>query len=781
MSEALGYVYKGRGKDAQKGDRAIIPYGVYGRDANFDASSDAHGATAVPKEPDARDRARASIRHAVQTTDADQICKLARENAKRKESELSLRDLKQAERARMDNLKSQFMRFSYHNGLSGDDIAIFAGLIIGAAVMSGFGIGNKPEQMRKAAGESMQKLVERCDARVAAGECFLPIPWMREGSGADQNLTDRLNSWYRDVGRERVLRMGAATAAEHVPYSLETLGNMGLAIQMRALTSFADGSATLNEVSNRYREQMAGLQKLAGSVNVKPDQLDDAMRMQSMRIADPITGMLTFDKNEAFSQFHNLNVENIQELCRIFTHGSYRSKNKDGVTFVTDPDTLRSTVVNEAAFRTPEQQEAFEQEQRDAAVQAEQDAEQAREDDFNDAAAAEAEERAGARGGRDVSDADGETSEAQTDDEPEKYVDAYAQYFDDEFDDGFVHDMTMWANSVFEIDRFDAVTSNTIRPDERFTPQDPDVTQLTVSGYGHGYEPERRGNQHLDQAAYDPATVSCLDGMTQYVVACDFGGTRFSVDVYVLDVHDRTNGEGGSGPSTKYAFMDDSRMRMDLPWAADCANAVFDQVLRLRKGEGWQRVPEEWGMPTSVSELQELDRAFRAGADGTRRLDVTCDDACDTVTMQGLTYHDKSWSVQIEGVYAFEDGLPRGGVDPDGRACVYDMQLDDGSYLSDRSAAKSGPERLRRALMTRLYGVLYQEGTDFTQSMGNDAARRFEYEQCLTDSARDRLERSRATKRTARRQTAAQTAATVREVDMGDDARKKANDEREMG
>lgn len=780
MSEALGYVYKGRGKDARPGDRAIIPYGMHGQATDSDASSDAHGTTAVPEEPDARDRARASIRHAVQTTDAGQICKLARENAKRKESELSLRDLKQAERARMDNLKSQFMRFSYHNGLSGDDIAIFAGLIIGAAVMSGFGIGNKPEQMRKAAGESMQKFVERCDARVAAGECFLPIPWMREGSGADQNLTDRLNSWYRDVGRERVLRMGAATAAEHVPYSLETLGNMGLAIQMQALTSFADGSATLNDVSNRYREQMAGLQKLAASVNVKPDQLDDAMRMQSMRIADPVTGMLTFDENEVFSQFHNLNVENIQELCRIFTHGSYRSKNENGVAFVTDPEKLRLTVVNEAAFRTPEQQKEFEDAQRDAAVQAERDAEQAREDDFNDAAAAEAEERADTRSGRDVSDAGDESSKAQTDDEPEKYVDAYAQYFDDEFDDEFAHNMSMWADNVSMIDRFDAVTSDTIRAGERFTPQDPDVTRLTVSGYGHGYEPERRGNQRPDQAVYDPATVSCLDGMTQYVVACDFGGTRFSIDVYVLDVHDHTDGEG-DGPSTKYAFMDDSRMRMDLPWAADCANVVFDQVLRLRESEGWQRVPEEWGMPTSVSELQELDRAFRAGADGTRRLDVTCDDACDTVTMQGLTYHGEPWSMQIEGVYAFEDGLPRGGADPDGRACVYDLQLDDDSYLSDQSAAKSGPERLRRALMTRLYGVSYQEGTDFAQGMGSDAARRFGYERCLTDSARDRLERSRATKRTARRQTAAQTAATVREVDMDDDARKKANDEREMG
>lgn len=198
--------------------------------------------------------------------------------------ETDMAQLRREDEQRTQMLKRQITGMAFRGGISADEVAMVAGLIVGAAVVGGFGFGMPSRQMKsKQRAARVDGLCERAHARVDRGECFLPAV----GRVLPSATVDALNDWFCNAAEPRLRGfMHETLAREHVPLSLETVGSQGLAFELDALRQLLDDKHPVSYVTvmRQYHERMDALVELAQADGMSERHIQAAMGAQALKL-----------------------------------------------------------------------------------------------------------------------------------------------------------------------------------------------------------------------------------------------------------------------------------------------------------------------------------------------------------------------------------------------------------------------------------------------------------------------------------------------------------------
>lgn len=226
------------------------------------------------------------VQRLVRDYDANSVTKQVRHLRRMQAREMDMAQLQREDSNRTQMLKRQISGMALRGGISADEVAMVAGLVVGAALVGGFGFGMPSRQMKsKQRAARIDGLCERAHARVDRGECFLPVV----GHVLPRDVQSSLNEWFCNTAEPRLRTIAHETLAhEHVPLSLETIGSQGLAIELDALRQLMDPEHPVpyTQVRRQYQERMDGLVELAHADGITPQQVKAAMVTQSLKLTD---------------------------------------------------------------------------------------------------------------------------------------------------------------------------------------------------------------------------------------------------------------------------------------------------------------------------------------------------------------------------------------------------------------------------------------------------------------------------------------------------------------
>lgn len=257
------------------------------------------------------------VANTVAAYDAKEVAQTVQHMREAKANTVSAHYLRQQSRNRTEQLKRQVTTLAFREGIGADEVAMLAGLLVGAFIAGGFGFGGAAgDARRRERADHLNKYLDRCHARVAGGQPFLPVPFGKQLLGDD--YVEKMNAWFTDSFEPKARQWTYGKLAETVvPVSLETLGNYGVAIQLDAFDKIAAGRP-MSEVTVSYQQQMAQLTEMAQLSGVMGTQLSNAIDMQMVRMTND-QGML--DMSDFVQNYNGL--KNLDGL--VFTVGEARS------------------------------------------------------------------------------------------------------------------------------------------------------------------------------------------------------------------------------------------------------------------------------------------------------------------------------------------------------------------------------------------------------------------------------------------------------------------------
>lgn len=225
------------------------------------------------------------IADVVSAYDAKEIALNAQRMHEKNAAAVSADVLRHQSKARTEQLKRQITTLAFREGIGADEVAMLAGILVGAFIAGGFGIGGAGGAARRRdRADHINKYLDRCRARVDAGEPFLPVPF--GGKLLGDKTVEHMNAWFTDSFEPKMREYAYGNLAEKaVPVSLETLGNYGIAIQLDAFDRIAKGQSA-SSVTVDYQRQFTALRKVAAESGVNDSELDAAINLQMVRMTD---------------------------------------------------------------------------------------------------------------------------------------------------------------------------------------------------------------------------------------------------------------------------------------------------------------------------------------------------------------------------------------------------------------------------------------------------------------------------------------------------------------
>ena len=288
--------------------------------------------------------AMARISDTVREADAKSIAQLAEQMRRDASAAVDVNAARSRDRERTMMLKRQITGMAFRQGVGVDEVAMLAGLLIGAMITGGFGFGGDKGVVRRAERAChTDAMLDRMHMRAERGELFCGG---KLGALMPGDLRESLNDWYLRSMEPKMREHVHHTSDTPVPLSVETLGNYAMAAQLSTLDEICADDfdpARLKDCIVSYQRQMNDIREMAriSGTNIDPSQ---AARYQTLKMTDE-DGCVVVDamgfENLACGAF---NISQFGEVLKIIETGEYRMPQSQGGQLIANPAGLTAVI-----------------------------------------------------------------------------------------------------------------------------------------------------------------------------------------------------------------------------------------------------------------------------------------------------------------------------------------------------------------------------------------------------------------------------------------------------
>lgn len=298
--------------------------------------------------------AMARISDTVREADAKSIAQLAEQMRRDASAAVDVNAARSRDRERTTMLKRQITGMAFRQGVGVDEVAMLAGLLIGAMITGGFGFGGDKGVVRRAERAChTDAMLDRMHMRAERGELFCGG---KLGALMPGDLRESLNDWYLRSMEPKMREHVHHASDTPVPLSVETLGNYAMAAQLSTLDEICADDfdpARLKDCIVSYQRQMNDIREMAriSGANIDPSQ---TARYQTLKMTDE-DGCVVVDamgfENLACGAF---DISQFGEALKIVETGEYRMPQAQGGQIVANPAALTAVIRSMLAIQPRE-------------------------------------------------------------------------------------------------------------------------------------------------------------------------------------------------------------------------------------------------------------------------------------------------------------------------------------------------------------------------------------------------------------------------------------------
>lgn len=298
--------------------------------------------------------AMARISDTVREADAKDIAQLAEQMRRDANAAVDVNAARSRDRERTMMLKRQITGMAFRQGVGVDEVAMLAGLLVGAMITGGFGFGGDKGVVRRAErARHTDAMLDRMHMRAERGELFCGG---KLGALMPGDLRESLNDWYLRSMEPKMRERVHHVSGTPVPLSVETLGNYAMAAQLSTLDEICADDfdpARLKDCIASYQRQMNDIREMAriSGANIDPSQ---TARYQTLKMTDE-DGCVVVDamgfENLACGAF---DISQLGEALKIIETGEYRMPQAQGGQIVANPAALTAVIRSMLAIQPRE-------------------------------------------------------------------------------------------------------------------------------------------------------------------------------------------------------------------------------------------------------------------------------------------------------------------------------------------------------------------------------------------------------------------------------------------
>ncbi len=224
-------------------------------------------------EPDAPSFAK--VNALMRDYDRTSLAKTYKKQMKMRAREFDVEELSQRDMQKAQNLRRELLAtMTRKEPMREEDIARVVGLCVAMLVLEDPSKKMEKQHKRDMRAKRVNHMLAVCDQNVMEGRGFMwPFP-------------ASMNDVYRNSIRGNIGRYANEHGAhQHTPVSLETIGEYGLALKIKAVNDVANGME-IPEARAEYRREYEKLCRVAELDKYRPDDIDRTVWVMANRMAD---------------------------------------------------------------------------------------------------------------------------------------------------------------------------------------------------------------------------------------------------------------------------------------------------------------------------------------------------------------------------------------------------------------------------------------------------------------------------------------------------------------